>query len=796
MLDVEQAAGVAVAVGHFLPHGEDFSAQRVRIAPGGEHGGADGLEARADGQIARAAARPGERLMFPGPRGVAAAAALVAVEGLDAGDQQPGIAVGAQPGIDFEQTACGGVRGEPPHQLAGEGGVDFLRPVRAVVVEKDDVEIAAVAQFLAAEFAVGDHGEGGLFAVTLRQFLPAPFQRQLHGGIGQGGEFVGHLLDLDQPSQIAREGAEHFGVKALPQQVHALAGIPAPALRQLRVVSQQAEPIVRGVEALARWGDEFVHHGGVALDVIGCPGRGFEHIAQPRQRGGLLGEKRQIGFAPPDGFEQVDDAGQAHFGGGALGGHADHPVEHAQQPQPPGVAQSAVARRGFKRLEPRDDGVVRQASLGQPVPHRVHAFWRLAAAGALRTVMQQGVELAGDEFAHLVEFAQQLAALGAASALAGVVIDEAHRPGQCVQVGVFRRHAVGLRVVEVLNAMLQAAQKAVARRQPLGRFSLQQIVGNEQLQCGQGGAFANLRHAPTAHHLQQLHGEFDFANTAPAQLDIVGFVGPGGGAFGGLGANLPVQRAQGFEHAEVEIAPPDEGLDHRRQPLRGALCLRRVERRNHARLEPGKPLPLAPLHQKIFFEHAQADHWRAAIAVGPQPGIDAEDEAVARHVRQQRHEGAHHAAEVFAVAQRHGAIGLAVFVVHEHQIDVGRHIEFAPAQLAHADHEKLRHLAGLGARRAKTRLQLGMRRAQPGGHHAFRQIADADADGLQRRARQIGFDQSQHQRIAHPSQHRGQRRAGLVQGGDGGVDFAPRGNALRPAGQHLVEPTDMTTIKT
>jgi hypothetical protein len=76
--------------------------------------------------------------------------------------------------------------------------------------------------------------------VALRQFLPAPLQRQLHGGIGQGGEFVGHLLDLDEPGQIARQGAEHFGVKALPQQVHALAGIPAPAFRQLCVVLQQS----------------------------------------------------------------------------------------------------------------------------------------------------------------------------------------------------------------------------------------------------------------------------------------------------------------------------------------------------------------------------------------------------------------------------------------------------------------------------------------------------------------------------------------------------------------------------
>ncbi|OIQ65946.1 hypothetical protein GALL_524920 [mine drainage metagenome] len=172
-----------------------------------------------------------------------------------------------------------------------------------------------------------------------------------------------------------------------------------------------------------------------------------------------------------------------------------------------------------------------------------------------------------------------------------------------MQVGVIRRQAVGLRVVEVLDAVFETAQKAVARRQSLRGLDLQQAVADQQLQRGQGRAFADLGHAPAANHLQQLHDEFDFADTAAPQLDVVGLVGSRGGALGRLGTNLAMQRAQRFEHAEIEVAAPDERLDHGAQRLRSACCKRRVERRDHPRLEPGEALPLAALHQKIFFEH-------------------------------------------------------------------------------------------------------------------------------------------------------------------------------------------------
>jgi hypothetical protein len=65
--------------------------------------------------------------------------------------------------------------------LRTKAAVDLLRALLvglvAVVVDKDHVQVAAVAQFLAAELAVGDDGQAGFVAVALASAAPRPSAR-------------------------------------------------------------------------------------------------------------------------------------------------------------------------------------------------------------------------------------------------------------------------------------------------------------------------------------------------------------------------------------------------------------------------------------------------------------------------------------------------------------------------------------------------------------------------------------------------------------------------------------------
>jgi len=93
--------------------------------------------------------------VFPGPGFLA----LIAVEAFERSDRQPRFAVGAQAQVDFVEDAGGGARGEPGVEALGGAGVGFECVGVGVVEEVDEVEIGDVAQFLAAELAIGDHGE-------------------------------------------------------------------------------------------------------------------------------------------------------------------------------------------------------------------------------------------------------------------------------------------------------------------------------------------------------------------------------------------------------------------------------------------------------------------------------------------------------------------------------------------------------------------------------------------------------------------------------------------------------------
>jgi hypothetical protein len=146
---------------------------------------------------------------------------------------------------------------------------------------------------------------------------------------------------------------------------------------------------------------------------------------------------------------------------------------------------------------------------------------------------QQRIELLRHQFPVGVELVQEGAAIG-----------ETHGPGDPAQVIVAAHEHVGLLIVQELDAVFHAAQEFVGPGQRVGRGLRHQARRRDALQRLQGRTRAQFGVLAAAHHLQQLHGEFDLADAAARQLDVVGAFRPARAALGRVFADLLVQQPQ------------------------------------------------------------------------------------------------------------------------------------------------------------------------------------------------------------------------------------------------------------
>lgn len=88
VLHIEAAFGHGARLAYLFPHGPHFFAQGIGLARSAEHAAAHPLKARCQRGHTGAPAGAGDRLVFPGPGGVAAPAQLVALKGVQRGHQQ------------------------------------------------------------------------------------------------------------------------------------------------------------------------------------------------------------------------------------------------------------------------------------------------------------------------------------------------------------------------------------------------------------------------------------------------------------------------------------------------------------------------------------------------------------------------------------------------------------------------------------------------------------------------------------------------------------------------------------
>ena len=113
-----------------------------------------------------------------------------------------------------------------------------------------------------------------------------------------------------------------------------------------------------------------------------------------------------------------------------------------------------------------------------------------------------------------------------------------------------------------------------------------------------------------------------------------------------------------------------------------------------ARLDPGVALPFAALGHEVVLERVERADQRPGVAVRAQPHVDAEDLAVGGDFAERGDQALAEAGEEVVVLDPLRPGGVAILGVDEDVVDVGRDVQLAAAELAHADHHQPLRLAG------------------------------------------------------------------------------------------------------
>ena len=682
-LQIERALGRLVAV-EPRPHVGHVAAGRGLVAGLAENV-ADGVaDLVAELRIAGDRPRPGQRHALPGP-GVGR---LVAAEGIDARRQRPHVARRAQAEIDLVQDALAHLHGQRRDQPLGQPGeiqprgerlvaVRFL-DIRVVVVEQDQVDVGAGGQLAIAQppHAEQRQPRAGHPAMLLGKGIADRLQRGVQHHIGDVGEGRPRLAHIDHAAEEARTDEETlFGGKD-----------PQPRQNVLVAVRLRQEA-----------GQPLLHHR--ALGHLVEEGRVEQRVEDMRARRDGLAQRRGRG---DDQRQKVEDA--------RVGGDQREELDARRQPRQKrveggdrpvrvlGVGKGRQQHRQARgqtlarRLRPR-----RAIAAEAPAAHDPRDVLRPGKAQLLQPRQRVGIVLAGQEplgdrllalsriaLAAVVEQARIVpvhpAQMRQQCLGEGLAIGKAGQPGNALQPFLVLRQRVALLVGDHLDAVLDPPQEPVILEEVAGR------IGGDPAPLGQfvqrlvGAPAAQLRCASAGDELLGLDEELDLANAAPPELHIV--TADGDVVEAAMAIDTGLHRLDVGDRREVEIFAPDEG----RQLLEERLARRPVAR-DGAGLDHGGALPVAPRALVIAHRRIGGDRQRHRARVGPQPQIGAEDIAVGGPFADDPHQPPHDAREG---VDRFGRIGGdRLLGIEEHdQVDIAGIVQFARAQLAHAEDEQ------------------------------------------------------------------------------------------------------------
>src|ERR1700737_1295824 len=169
----------------------------------------------------------------------------------------------------------------------------------------------------------------------------------------------------------------------------------------------------------------------------------------------------------------------------------------------------------------------------------------------------------------------------------GVSLQVTKEDGDPLGPGAGRREGMGLRVVDHLQAVLEAAQKAVIVDQFSRGRRIDAAGTRETAQCLASRPNLQLAAPSAPDQLLGLGEEFDLPDTAPTGFDIVAFDRDSPAA--AMRIDLTLDRVDVLDRREVEVLSPDEGPQFAQKALRGSAIAG-----DRARLDQGGAFPILP----------------------------------------------------------------------------------------------------------------------------------------------------------------------------------------------------------
>ena len=595
---------------------------------------------------------------------------------------------------------------EPLGEAGIEGGeIDGFRPgghgARVVVVHEDEVEVRAVAELDAAELSIGDDRVGSERGVSRHRrrppvtgsdVAPCDRQRRAQHRFRDLREVVADDHQRDPARYVRRGHPQDVRLLRLAQAVHLVLAIrivdSGEALGDVLVELVGRERLVEGARI-----EQLVEQDRVPAEQPRDPGARRAELHELRQCDGALREQREVDAAFRDRLD-----------------HRHHPLERRRRvalgrdgaQQIRGEAGQSLVSECIGHLErdgvpvPRDDRPCFACGGESRAFEQGHAGLFVGRAGEQSA---EGIAPGGGiGLAFLAEHLRELLVHVAAMTVEPLgerfparVAHAGRDPGAARLV---QREHVLLPIVDLLQAMLDRAQKPIRGAQRLHRMGREQIELTEARKHRQEAPVAKRGGASAPYHLKRLPGELDLPDASGAVLHTVLHT-----LAGDLLLHHHLQRAQRLEGAEVDVTPVHE----RAQPLE------QLRRPHHVAADRPGPnecvaLPVAAVGLVVLLERVEAEHQRPLGSERTQPHVDAVDEAVRGRFAEHLHQLARELEEESIVVDAApAALGLSVLGEGEDEVDVGGEVQLACAELAECKDDELLGLASVANGSSKIR---------------------------------------------------------------------------------------------
>ncbi len=184
---------------------------------------------------------------------------------------------------------------------------------------------------------------------------------------------------------------------------------------------------------------------------------------------------------------------------------------------------------------------------------------------------------------HAIEMTQQVFGEGRAAVISEKPREPLHR------LDIFRQ-GVGLLVGDHLQPVLDPPQERVGRGELVARLEGDPVARRQNIQRLERRAYAQFGMPSARDQLLGLREEFDLANAAASNLDVMTFHGDL--ALPTEGLHLPLHVMHVGQRSEIEMLAPDEGCDLRDQRVAGFRIAGAGPRLDHRSALPGSAFPL------------------------------------------------------------------------------------------------------------------------------------------------------------------------------------------------------------